>query len=98
MKTNFRIPVLRIFVGLLLAGAAGACVVAAATSGETTDVEATIHQSTVDKVLDSITYPYTAVDGPTGGDWGCLGAKETSKLIRRLNSKLSAEYSADEVK
>jgi hypothetical protein len=77
--------------------ATGILVFAAATSQETTDFQATINQSAVDKVLTSLTYPYTAFDGPGSADWGCFGFNETSELIRTLNSKRSAEYTADEV-
>ena len=70
----------------------------AAQSVPKEDVATTIYQSAVDKVLTSISYPYTAFDGPGSREWGCIGIQETSELIRRLNSKRSAEYSADEVK
>ncbi len=87
---------LRAFVLLALATAASNPVLAA-NSAQTEDVVATIHQSAVDKVLTSINYPYTAFDGPGSKDWGCFGIKETSRLITRLKSKRSAEYTADEV-
>ena|SRR6266849_438799 len=58
----------------------------AANSGETSDVEATVHQSTVDKILNSIDYPYTAFDGPVSSDWKCLTRSQTARLSHRDTS------------
>jgi hypothetical protein len=69
-----------------------------AGKAQTEDVEATLHQSVVDKILNSLNYPYTVFDGSVQGardgapEWHRLSDTQMSKLIKSLNAKPKSRY------